>query len=89
MRNQIEMYNYLKDVITSHSISIEDNKIIAKRKYRIGDSFASFIITYLKNGKISVKCTSYPSKTLRFNNDNDLINHLGCMSSSKISTITQ
>lgn len=83
MRNQIEMYNYLKDIITSHSISMKGNKIIAKRKYKIGDSFASFIISYLKNGEASVKCTSYPSRTLRFNNDDDLICHLGCMASSK------
>jgi hypothetical protein len=84
MRNLTEMYEILKDNINSHTITLEGNTIIAKRKIKIR-SFSNFKITYLKNGnEISYKNTSYDSYTLRFTNDQDLFCQLGSVSDMSI-----
>ena len=84
MRNQSEMFNYLKELLTSHTLEVKNNTIIGKRKYIIGDSFSSFIITYLKNNNsVSVRSTSYKGNTMRYNNDDDIICLLGSMASFK------
>jgi hypothetical protein len=77
MRSLIEMYRVLIDNVKSHTFDIEGNSIIAKRKIK-SRSFSSFKITYLKNGEISYKSTSYDSFTLRFSNDQDMF----CLSGS-------
>lgn len=83
MKTQQEMFNYLKENLISHKVTVKDNKIIAKRKYKIGDSFSSFRITYLKNDGVSIKGTSYPCRTMRYDNDEDLLCLIGSMGSTK------
>ena len=77
MRNIIEMYHYLKKHLSSHTVEISDNTIIAKRLIKTR-SFASFKLTYLKNiNEISYRGMTNNSCTLRFKNDEDLICQLG------------
>lgn len=79
MRSLIEMYRFLIDNVKSHIFDIEGNSIIAKRRIK-SRSFSSFKITYLKNGEISYKSTSYGSFTLRFSDEQDLFCQLGAVS---------
>ena len=84
MRTQKEMFDYLKENLTSHTVQMKNNTIVAKRKFRIGDSFSSFILTYLKNSnQVSVRSTSYKGITIRYSNDNDMFCQLGSMANIK------
>lgn len=83
MRNINEMYTYLKENLTSHTLEIKNNIIIAKKKQHSG-RFSSFKLRYLKqSNEVSYKSTSYSSITLKFNNDKDLICQLGSVASFK------
>ena len=80
MRSQEQMYLYLTSLLTSHRVTMDGNKIIGTKKKGYGERFSSFRVTYLNNGEgISYNSTSYPSSTLRFNDDRDLINILGAV----------
>jgi hypothetical protein len=77
MKNQNEMYKWLKEHVTSHTFEQRNNLIVAKRKYKT-QGFSSFIITYLKNeNAISFKCTSFKSNTRKFVDDKDFVCQLG------------
>ena len=82
MRTQIEMYDYLKENVSSHNLKITDNVIVGKKRIK-SRSFSSFKITYLKNGEVSIKSTSYPSRTIRYSNEKDLFCHMGSFSNIK------
>lgn len=82
MRSIQEMFQWLKDNVTSHDFEMTNKSIIGKRKYKTR-SFSNFRLTYLtKSNEVSCKALSYASNTIRFSNDDDLICHLGCMAST-------
>ncbi len=84
MRTQKEMFDYLKVNLPFHTVNMKNNTIIAKRNFRISDSFSSFIIRYLKKGnQVSIKNISYPSYTKRYDNDEDLFCLMGAMGDIK------
>jgi hypothetical protein len=79
MRNQLQMLNYLGENIPSHEFKAQKNKIIAKRLIKT-DSFASFKITFLKNGQLSLNIGRW---TKRYNNEIDLYTTLNGVSYTK------
>jgi hypothetical protein len=72
--SQLEMFIFLKENLPSHNVEIEGNKIVGKRLIN-SRSFASFKITFLKNGMYSVKATR--GRTIRYDNVLDLFNLMG------------
>lgn len=83
MKNQQELFQYLKDNINSHTLEIKGNMITGKRLYKTR-SFSNFKITFLKNSnEVSIKNTSHKSYTMRFTDEGYLLCHMGCMVSFK------
>lgn len=80
MLTQNEMFGFLKENLSSHSVEIQENKIIAKRLIN-SRSFASFKLTFKKNGTVSLLTTG--GRTLNYSDVNDLFCVMGSFSSLK------
>ncbi|ASA22725.1 hypothetical protein [Paenibacillus donghaensis] len=79
MMSQIEMYRHFLDSLNSHTVDIVSNKIKGKKKYTTG-RFSSFVITFLKNGKVSINAGGC---TLRYDNHDDLFSLMGAFARFK------
>lgn len=72
MRPQAQLGAYLNQILTSHTIVINGNKIYGKKAIN-HRSFSNFVITYLKNGMVSLKIGNWSE---RYDNESELMNTL-------------
>lgn len=73
---QYQMFKHLQKTLTSHAVSMEKNKIIAKRLFRM-KCYSNFKLTFVADGEISIKVDSY---TKSFFDTDDLFNLLRAFS---------
>lgn len=75
MRTQNEMFNFLNEKMGGYTIETNKNKIFCKKLQP--RNYSNFILTYLKNGQVSLHIGSLAQ---RFSNEEDMFEFMGVFS---------